>query len=268
MSDNKLHVSPSTISIRLGETATFDALHPYAGQGNWVIDENLDVMEKTTKRIIVRAISLGSFSIAYKLGEFQSKAILYVTDQATDMDFADPVEEAPPEYEDLPPERPVIEVEPIVFMEPWSSQENIYKYPNIMKRNSRYRGQRESEKFLNDHQEQIFDIRNLYKDLEKTENMKCISINSWFFGMSEAEKQSIFTINQENNNNSSYTMESSNNEKPDSRRAIDSNMIQLSGDRFEDRMKGIFYSQRRLQQLNERIAEAERRYREYENAYE
>ncbi|MBU5262148.1 hypothetical protein [Bacillus atrophaeus] len=268
MSNNELHVSPSTIGIRLGETATFDALHSYVGQGNWIVDENLDIMKKTSKRIVVRPISLGSFTITYKIGEFHNKATLYVTEQATDIDFADPVEEAPPEFEDLPPEKPVVEADPVSLMKPWSNQSNLYKYPNIMKRNSRYRGHRESEKFLNDHQEQIYDIRNLYKDLGKTEEMKCISINSWFNGVSDAEKQSNFIINEEIYPNSSSSIESLDAEKPDTGRAFDSDMIQLSGNRLEDRMKGIFFSQRRLQQLNERIAEAERRYKEYENAYE
>ncbi|ARC67397.1 MULTISPECIES: hypothetical protein [Bacillus subtilis group] len=268
MTNYQLHVSPSTIGIRLGETATFDALHAYVGQGNWIVDENIDIMEKTSKRIVVRPVSLGSFTITYKIGEFQNNATLYVTEQATDMDFADPVEEAPPEFEDLPPQTPSVEEDPIKFMEPWRDQSSLFKYPNIMKRNSRYRGQRESEKFLNDHQEQIYDIRHLYKDLEKNEYMKCISINTWFKGISNAEKQSIFAKSKENDLNSSSSIEGQETEKTDAGRAFNSDVIQLSGNRFEDHMMGIFHGQRRLQQLNERIAEAERRYKEYENAYE
>ncbi|MCD7910931.1 hypothetical protein KC480_05250 [Bacillus velezensis] len=268
MSNNELHVSPSTISIRLGETATFNAIHPYVGQGNWNIEDNLDVMQKTSKRIIVRAVSLGSFTIAYKIGEFQNKAILYVTEQPTDTDFADPIEVDPPEFVDIPPEEPDVTTDPIKFMESLSGHEEQYKYPNIMKRNARYRGQRESEKFLNDHQEQIYDIRNLYRDFKKTDDMKCISINSWFNGVSDKEKQSIYAINQENDRNSTLSTESIEDEKPNTGRAFDTNVVQLNGNKIEDRIKGIFYSQRRLQQLNERIAEAERRYKNYENANE
>jgi hypothetical protein len=54
----------------------------------------------------------------------------------------------------------------------------------------------------------------------------------------------------------------------DSVRVFEDGMIQSSGTSFEERIVGIYGIKRRMQELDERIAEAERRYREYENAYE
>lgn len=60
--------------------------------------------------------------------------------------------------------------------------DDAYKYPNLMKRNARYRGQRESEKVLNSHQEQVYDIRQNFKDITELTNLQEISIKSWFRG--------------------------------------------------------------------------------------
>lgn len=66
-----------------------------------------------------------------------------------------------------------------------------FNYPNAMKRNARYRGQRESEKTLNDHQEQIYDIRKIYSELASFTKFQNIVINSWFIGELEANLQNL-----------------------------------------------------------------------------
>lgn len=142
---------------------------------------------------------------------------------------------------------------------------SLYKYPNGMKRNSRYRGQRESEKVLNDHQEQIFDIRQLHNDIGSLDIMKGTTIHSWFHGM---ENLSISMKLEENETNMAETVDIPEQTDVDSVRGFNNDVIQLGGNRFEDRIVGIYGIKRRMQELDERVAEAERRYREYENTYE
>lgn len=54
--------------------------------------------------------------------------------------------------------------------------------PHFVKRNARYRGHRESEKFLNSHQEQIFDIRKNFQNIEKETKIIEKSIENWLNG--------------------------------------------------------------------------------------
>jgi hypothetical protein len=51
-------------------------------------------------------------------------------------------------------------------------------------------------------------------------------------------------------------------------RTFGDNMIQLNRDSSVNGMLGIYELKQHLQQLDERVAEAERRYQSYENAYE
>lgn len=72
-------------------------------------------------------------------------------------------------------------------------KDDNYKLPGFVKRNARYRGPRESEKYLLGHQEQIYDIRRNYLDIvSQTEKLQT-NINKWFVGELE-EKPEITTI--------------------------------------------------------------------------
>ena len=261
-----LSLTPSIITIRLGETATFDAMHPYTGTGTWTFDPTLTVIEQNNKKLVVRPQALGAYVIRYSINNCDASSTLYVIEPTPGVDdWPDPIEPPPPPLPDTPPNTagtPNLAIELVDASKPIPP---LYKYPNIMKRNARYRGHRESEKFLNDHQEQIYDIRQLYKDLTSLENMKKAAIDSWFYGF---ETVSISIKAQENTKELEEGQDNLTDKSIDSIRAFENDVIQLSGNNFEERMVGIYEIKQRMKELDERIAEAERRYREYENAYE
>jgi hypothetical protein len=261
-----LSLTPSIITIRLGETAAFDAMHPYTETGTWTFDPILTVIEQSNKRLVVQPQVLGAYVIRYAVNNCDATSTLYVIEPTPDVgDWTDPIEPSPPPLPDTPPDTagtPSLAIELVDASKPIPP---LYKYPNIMKRNARYRGHRESEKFLNDHQEQIYDIRQLYKDLTSLENMKKAAIDSWFYGL---ETVSISIKAQENIKESKEGQDNLADKSIDSIRAFENDVIQLNGNNFEERMVGIYEIKQRMKELDERIAEAERRYREYENAYE
>lgn len=181
-----------------------------------------------------------------------------------------------------------------------------YKLPNIMKRNARYRGQRESEKTLNDHQEQIYDIRKHHSEIELLTNIQDVAIKSWFVGEIEASEENLM-IDAEQKlqvvaGQKSYGLIT---DRPV--RSFNNVMVKLDGVivdpskyRIENGhllidpfsigdnsspllldvsytailmithayIQGIYDIKKNMQQLDERLKEAERRYQEYENAYE
>jgi hypothetical protein len=263
---SELVLNPNTVSIRLGATVTFDALHPYAETGTWTFDSlSLEVLEKTNKKLQLKPKVTGEYSITYKVKTYEERAILYVLPQEDHGEYEEPEEPAPPSLPNTPPETggsPNLVIDLVDASKPIPP---LYKYPNIMKRNSRYRGQRESEKVLNDHQEQTYDIRQLHKDISKLDSMKEETIDSWFNGI---ETLSISMKSKENGTNLPKDSTSQQESDFDSVRVFEDGMVQLSGTSFEERIVGIYGIKRRMQELDERIAEAERRYREYENAYE
>lgn len=259
-----IQLTPDRITIRLGETATFTALHPYKEEGVWTYDLSMQVLIKDIKTLKVKPKALGSYLISFRVKDCQQNAILYVLEAPTD-GGENPKEPNPPPLPDTPPdkiEKPNLVIDLIDASRPIPP---LYKYPNIMKRNSRYRGHRESEKVLNDHQEQIYDIRQLYTDLSNLEVMKDTTIDAWFNGIANL---SISMKLQENKTITEDSSNSSNDIELDSVRAFQSDMVQLSGNSFEERIVGVYGIKRKMQELDERVAEAERRYREYENAYE
>lgn len=262
-----LSLTPSTISIRLGDTATFDALHPYSETGTWTYDETaLEAIEKGAKKLRVKPKYVGQYSITYKVRECQERAILYVLPVDNQASEDDPVEPAPPALPNTPPETGGSASLVMDLVDASKPIPPLHKYPNIMKRNSRYRGQRESEKVLNDHQEQIYDIRQLHKDISNLDSMKDATIDSWFLGLRES-----FSISMKLEENETMPPNVSDNQQErdvDSVRVLENDMVQLSGNSLEERIVGIYGIKRRMQELDERIAEAERRYRDYENAYE
>lgn len=260
-----LSITPERIGIRLGDTATFDAIHSYVELGDWTYDTSkMTTVLRENKRLTVRPSAEGTYNISYTVGQCTSHSVLFVAKPVLhDDDKENPDEPAPPPLPNTPPEEEVPE-SPIKMEDATTFVEHLYKYPNIMKRNSRYRGHRESEKVLNDHQEQIYDIRQLYKDLDNLDVMKYITINSWFFG---GGNNSISMKLEGNVNNPAKTIGIPTDTNVDTVRVLANNMIQLNGN-TEESMAGIYNIKRRMQELDERIAEAERRYREYENAYE
>jgi PKD repeat protein len=260
-----LSLTPSTITIRLGQTATFNAVHPYAEVAEWAHDLTLEVIEKQNKKLVVKPRALGSYSIKYTVGHCEDTSILYVLEEPEEGEYEEPDEPAPPALPDTPPDTAGTPSLAIDLMDASKPIPPLYKYPNIMKRNVRYRGHRESEKMLNDHQEQIYDIRQLYKDIGSLDEMKDITITSWFHGV---ENLSISMKVKENENKLKEIQSNPSDTDVDSVRVLTNDVVQLSGNSFEERIVGIYGIKRRMQELDERIAEAERRYRDYENAYE
>lgn len=259
-----IQLTPSMITIHLGETATFDAIHPYVEIGTWTHDLTLTEITKSSKLLTVQPTQLGSYSIQYQVNSCLASSILYVL-EASPIITVDPIEPAPPDLPNTPPDTGEIVGLIIQLLDASIPISPLYKYPNIMKRNARYRGHRESEKVLQDHQEQIYDIRQIYKDLTSLEVMKDTTIDSWFNGvdnlsisMNAVENQSISVESQMNHTETDV----------DSIRALEDNMVQLNWNNFVEYIVGIYGIKRRMQELDERIAEAERRYRDYENAYE
>jgi hypothetical protein len=187
-------------------------------------------------------------------------------------------------------------------LEIYNPKRDVHKYPNIMKRNARYRGHRESEKVLSDHQEQIFDIRQLYVDIKSLTDLQDTLTKSWFLGENEAPVENItlaqtktFTANIDQ---TAYPL---NPGTPASQYAgvvvqlngadiapnqyhIDNGYLIINSKALqngsltvsytvtisveEQKMIGTYDLKARMQQMDERLGELERRYRRHENAYE
>ncbi|GAK42082.1 hypothetical protein TCA2_4574 [Paenibacillus sp. TCA20] len=181
-------------------------------------------------------------------------------------------------------------------------RDDNYHYPNIMKRNARYRGQRESEKVLSDHQEQILDIRLNHMMIENHTKNQDDAVKSWFQGENEAGVENItysavktFSINMEQ---TSYPLMPGVAESSFSRLVVfldgaelnspgdfvfengyiklKSNALQIGDMKVEytvtvavaeQKMNGLYPVANRMNQMNEHLAELERRLQSYENAY-
>ncbi len=258
----EIQLTPQIITIRLGEAVTFDAIHPYSGTGSWTYDSSIEILDETNKMLRARPKALGSYSISYRIGECQANSLLYVLEPAPDGDWEDPVEPPPPPLPDTPPDTTGTPELAIELMDASVPIQPLHKYPNIMKRNARYRGHRESEKFLSDHQEQIYDIRQIHKNIEKLKEMTQAVIYSWFL-----ENSHIPIKIKEISQNTEETGENPESTGGSRIRAFNDNMLQSSGNHLEERIVGINGIKRRMQELDERVAEAERRYDNYENAY-
>jgi PKD repeat protein len=261
----ELSLKPTNLTIRLGHTATFDAIHPYAQVGEWLYDSELEIVERQNKRLIVKPKALGSYTIKYTVGKCTDVSTLYVLEAPAEGEYEDPVEPAPPALPDAPPDKVGKPSSAIDLVDASKPILPLYMYPNIMKRNVRYRGHRESEKMLNDHQEQIYDIRQLYRIVDYLEDMKGTTVESWFNGIGNfsISKKEIANVHESKDTDTNPA-----DTDVDSVRVLEDDVIQLSGDSFENRIVGIYGIKRRMQGLDERIAEAERRYKDYENAYE
>jgi|GEM_PF-5052130 len=181
-------------------------------------------------------------------------------------------------------------------------RDDNYHYPNVMKRNARYRGQRESEKVLSDHQEQILDIRLNHILIENHTKNQDVAVKSWFHGENGAESENItysatktITTHKEQ---AAYPLIPGVEESSFSRLVVSLNGAELisPGDFMlengyiqlnrnvlqsgtmevnytvtvavaETPMQGLYPTSQRMNQMNERLAEIERRRQSYENAY-
>lgn len=265
LESDRLSLEPSTVTIRLGDVATFTAMHPYTGNGVWTHSTSLAVVQKTSKTIKLKPASVGTYEIKYTINNLVKESKLYVQPKTTkEGDYEEPEEPLPPSLPDTPPSVEKTADE-IALLEPRPVVQPLYKYPNIMKRNARYRGQRESEKFLSDHQEQIFDIRQLTNDIQNLQESSNTMIYSWFNG-DEGGSISMKTEGNEKESNESLLIQ--NDTLSDTVRAFSGDVLELSINTLENQMVGIYDLKERMQRLDERLAEAERRYTEYENAYE
>ncbi len=257
-----IQLTPQIITIRMGESVTFHAIHPYSGTGSWSYDTSMDVLNETSKLLQVKPKALGSYAISYRINECQSNALLYVLEPIPDGEWEDPAEPPPPPLPNTPPDAVEVPNLAIELMDASIPIQPLYKYPNIMKRNARYRGHRESEKFLSDHQEQFYDIRQIHKIIELLQNMEAEAISSWFLENSNIPMKikEISQNKEEVDKNSEVTKDSQ-------IRAFEGNVLQSSGNQLKERITGVYGIKRRMQEIDERIAEAERRYSSYENAY-
>jgi|GEM_PF-6068329 len=260
-----LLLTPLSLTIPLGSAATFEVTHSFTESGQWIYDLTLLVIEKNSQRLVVQPQALGSYSIQYTVKHCNASALLTVIEPDSNPgNETDPVEPPPPPLPNTPPDPIETSDWVIKLVDASKPIPPLYKLPNIMKRNARYRGHRESEKFLSDHQEQIYEIRQIYKDLSSLEQMKDVTVRSWFYGV---ETGSISMKLEENDKETKKRQEDFTDKGIDSIRAFTNDVIQLSGNSFEERIVGIYGLRQKMRELDERIAEAERRYREYENAY-
>ena len=67
------------------------------------------------------------------------------------------------------------------------------KLPNAVMKNARFRGPRESEKYLNSHHEQLYDIRKNWKEIQDLKKEQDKKISERFFGKKE-ENETIKEI--------------------------------------------------------------------------
>jgi len=181
-------------------------------------------------------------------------------------------------------------------------KETPCKMPHMVKRNARYRGPRESEKYLFDHQEELYDIRQNYLDIHRTTETQRAEIASWFHGNSQDPVENITFSGEKsfnvNLNQRSYPLISkvsrsqfsilvvqlNGNVLPENSYTIDNGFLVLNSNALQEgslkvqytvtipikaqRMVGLNENHRRLQSLSDRIGAIERRYQSYENAYE
>ncbi|QHW35626.1 hypothetical protein GZH47_33780 (plasmid) [Paenibacillus rhizovicinus] len=175
------------------------------------------------------------------------------------------------------------------------------KMPNMMKRNARHRGQRESEKFLSDHQEEIYDIRQNFKDIDSVTNQQQDSIFAWIHGESQepvenitysGEKTFTATASQLSyllvpgaaaGQFESLMVELNGALLGSNQYSIDNGYLMFMSNALQDglldvkytvtvpiknqRMVGVSEIHDRIQRLSDRMGEVERRYSQYENAY-
>lgn len=183
-----------------------------------------------------------------------------------------------------------------------------YELPSIMLRNARYRGHRESEKRLGSHNEQVYDIHRLANQLRKQNEEINELTNEWFIGKVKRNEinrsitiekyfqisagQTMFHVIGHHNlrNIVSIVVKLDNIEIDPSKYEVLHGSIYLDVESeledipsnavlyvkmrarclYEQRPlnEGLYNAENKTRNLDERIKEAERKYRIYEDAYE
>jgi hypothetical protein len=175
-----------------------------------------------------------------------------------------------------------------------------YKTPNMMKRNARHRGPRESAKVLSDHQEEIFDIRQNFKDIDAVTQLQKERIGTWIHGETGDPVENITYSGEKtfeaNVNRSSYPLVPGASGSQFDALVVELNGAGLTADNYSinngylvinsnvlqagalvakytvtvpianQRMLGMNEIHTRMQALSDRLGEVERRYSRYENA--
>lgn len=178
---------------------------------------------------------------------------------------------------------------------------NPYKLPSLMKRNARYRGTRESEKYLSSHQEQIYDIRQSHQDISQLKETQGLKIKNWFLGEIEepfeiitysAGKTFEASLDQasypllpkgEQGTFENVVVKLNDNTLSPTDYLIDERQLTLVSNALqngklvvsftvtihmqEQKVHGSFEIKQKLQAVDEQVGELERRLKKYENAY-
>lgn len=175
------------------EIAVFTVSHAYNEEGNWIYDSMLEdaclTKTNTTIEFKPNLSHLGTYDIRYQINNgtqlCEVTAKLIISEKIPEIP---PLPNTPPEA--INKEENEIQTEKVM---PFNIK---YDQPHMILRNARYRGPRESEKYLNSHQEQIYDIRQNWKKINNLMKEQKIEILKWQKGES-SKSSSIFTITGE-----------------------------------------------------------------------
>ncbi len=275
----------------LGQEIEIQVNHNIEEEGTWIVqDETLLTIESYSKSIIIQPLLTGEYTVLYKIenntyGKSFNVKIKKDKKESTN-------------------EEPVEEVKDIDIIETLLKVGSNYNLPHFIKRNARYRGHRESEKFLNSDQEQVFDIKMNYLELKKETEIISKAVKQWFDGESlDKDKNHLFsgeTIYQATSDRTIYPITSRgemshfdyvvvklNGEE------IDKGFYQILGTSLDldikkgfnldeanlsiefravtqkgaSTFRGLNYISKKTTELNEKLSELERRYMSHENAY-
>lgn len=143
-----------SVTYKAGTVITVETLHNYPTAGTWDIPSEFYILDMQEKRVDIRSYTPGVYKIKYNISNNFNLCIaeLILTIEESDAQDPDDTEETPDKEE-------------IFTFLKGSEIAPLYKYPQKVLRNARYRGPRESLKVLQDHQEALYDIRKLMKEL-------------------------------------------------------------------------------------------------------
>lgn len=180
-----------------------------------------------------------------------------------------------------------------------------YDMPTIVLRNARYRGHRESEKRLSSHNEQVYSIHTLFGKLQSQEDEIKKNTNEWFHGAAEKASNLVTKVIKKtfpaSGEQTMYHVI-----EHEELRKVNSVVVKLNGVTLTNYKVlhgsiyvdleslvgavsstailsvdmnvtivnrpfvniGLTQSLAKVKRIDERISEAERKYREYEDAHE
>lgn len=247
---------PEQANVKLGQSVTIKAIHSSSNEGVWLYDRDMvSTIQVSNQSLTIRPLAFGMFVVSFTIDN-QTAKMMFTVDEEYEGEWEEENEESEQQDEEL--KRITINTD--------LPEQSLYKLPNMMFRNARYRGQRESEKVLNSHQEQIYDIHKLHQDIYKLKQATQDMTNSWFYNEYTHRN---FKKMEETKVNSSSIHEDLSQSRSNEKRAFSDDVVQLKQveNALQNKMVGIFYLQDQLKMLDERMAELERRYMNHENAY-